>query len=145
METVKNAPYYNIETLITKQGIVFTSFAKSGQFGKAIYSDLVAPLLNDDLLVEGWIHGDENLDSDCSRRSKVYNVQDVKIQDYKIDFSTYLDHSKWQVSLSKDWICVGDMNRQKDQIIRGGGTLCQQSQEMSKVYRNLVKSYEFCK
>lgn len=56
------------------------------------------------------------------------------------------DHSKWQVSSpNKNWICVGDINRQEHQKVRGGGTVCQYSQPISQLYRKTIKDMEPCK
>ena len=47
------------------------------------------------------------------------------------------DHSKWHVSNTNNWICVGGINRQQHQKVRGGGTVCQQMQ-------NLISGIEAC-
>lgn len=68
METVKTPPFYNLETLKTRKGRSFLSFAKSRQFKKELYEDWVAPQLNSgDSYVETWRHGAGNIDSDCSK------------------------------------------------------------------------------
>lgn len=54
------------------------------------------------------------------------------------------DHSKWLVSNTNNWICVGDINRQQHQKDRGGGTVCQQMPGVSKSYRNLISGIEAC-
>lgn len=70
METIKEPPFYNIENIISRKGVNFTSFAKAGKFDKELYEDWVAPTLGDDLYVEGWRHGGGNIDSDCSKHTR---------------------------------------------------------------------------
>lgn len=54
------------------------------------------------------------------------------------------DHSKWLVTEKNNWICVGDINRQKHQLQRGGGTVCQQIPSISKLYKDLIQNIEAC-
>lgn len=77
----------------------------------------------------------------------MYNVEEIRVENYDLDFTTLHDHSKWGVSSTadKEWICVGDINRQISQAKRGGGTVCQQSKITSELYRNSVKVLAPCK
>lgn len=68
--TNKNAPFYHISGISSKQGVEFTSFAKSKEFKKDLYEDLVAPYLKTDLFVESWLNGAGKLQSDCSKTFK---------------------------------------------------------------------------
>lgn len=113
METVTTAPFYRLETLQSRYGTKFLSFAKSRKFNKEIYEDLVAPhYAAGDYYVETWRHGPGNLNSDCEKPSKVYNIQEIAFKPLNIKFKTMNDHSKWMVSNEHDLICVGDLNRQ---------------------------------
>lgn len=113
MKPIKTPPFYNIETLQSRNGSSFLSFAKSRKFQKELYEDLVAPFYESgDYYVESWRHGSGNIESDCSKSSKVYNIEQVQFKVRNITFSTMRDHSKFMVSEEKDLICVGDINRQ---------------------------------
>lgn len=113
METVATAPFYNLEVLQSRHGSQFLSFAKSRKFMKELYEDFVAPHFDaGDYYVETWRHGPGNLDSDCRRPSKVYNVEQVSFKAENFTFKTMKDHSKWMVSEEHSLICVGDINRQ---------------------------------
>jgi deoxyribonuclease II len=113
MNPIKTPPFYNIATLQSRDGTNFLSFAKSRKFQKELYEDLVAPTYNaGDYYVESWRHGRGNIESDCSKPSKVYNIEQVKFKSANITFKTMQDHSKWMVSEEHDLICVGDINRQ---------------------------------
>lgn len=115
METIKTAPFFNIEILKSRGGTSFLSFAKSGKFQKELYDDLVAPHYSaGDYFVETWRHGAGNIESDCMKPSKVYNVEEITFKSMNITFKTLNDHSKWMVSNEHDLICVGDINRQVD-------------------------------
>jgi hypothetical protein len=62
--------------------------------------------------VESWRHGTGNIDSDCSKPSKVYNVDQITFKNFNVSFPSSDDHSKWMASDEKKLICVGDINRQ---------------------------------
>lgn len=47
-------------------------------------------------------------------------------------------------SSDEDWVCVGDINRQQHQKVRGGGTVCRESSEIAKLYRDTIKDLEPC-
>lgn len=64
------APWYHILNLSSKQGVSFTSFAKSREFQKDLYEDLVAPYLGSDLYVESWLNGPGKLKSNCTKQFK---------------------------------------------------------------------------
>lgn len=67
------------------------------------------------------------------------------VPEINYEFSTEKDHSKWAVSDSRNrWICVGDINRQEHQKIRGGGTVCQAQQNVWSAYKKLVKEVQPC-
>ena len=113
MKTITIAPYYRLETMQSRYGTKFLSFAKSQKFNKEIYEDFVAPYYTaGDYYVETWRHGPGNIDSDCEKPSKVYNIEMISFKQANITFKTMNDHSKWMVSNDHNLICVGDLNRQ---------------------------------
>jgi deoxyribonuclease II len=145
MKPVETAPFFNVEELQSRAGTKFISFAKSRQFQKELYEDLVAPHYESgDFFVETWRHGPGNIDSDCKKPSKVYNIQEISFPAKNFSFKTMHDHSKWMVSAEHNLICVGDINRQEHQKVRGGGTVCQEA-EIATVYSKLIKAVEKCK
>ncbi|KAL7013354.1 hypothetical protein ACKWTF_015346 [Chironomus riparius] len=146
MKKVSVAPFYNLEPLRSRFGTKFVSFAKSSSFKKELYEDLVAPHYNaGDFFVESWRHGPGNIRSDCTKPTKVYNIQDISIiSSQKISFSTQHDHSKWMVSSDNNLLCVGDINRQQHQKVRGGGTVCIQSDSLAKLYSQTIADSESC-
>lgn len=144
MESITKAPFYNLESLKSRHGVEFMSFAKSRNFKKELYEDWVAPHYSiGDYYVETWRHGPGNLKSNCSKPFKVYNIQEISFKSDEILFNTLKDHSKWLVSDENELICVGDINRQEHQKQRGGGTVCQQA-KISGLYKNLINRVEPC-
>lgn len=65
-----SGPYWSEANITTINGVRFKSFAKSGEFGKELYEDWVAPVLNADLYVESWRKGPGNFASNCSRSNR---------------------------------------------------------------------------
>ena len=80
--------------LTAVDGTVFTSFSKTGAWGKALYGDLVAPSLKAPLLAETWIRGDK-IPSTCG----TYGVKNVKTLTFPphVQFDETADHSKVRV------------------------------------------------
>jgi deoxyribonuclease-2 len=124
----------------TRKGKKLTLLAKSGPWGQEFYHDLVAPTLKADLIVEGWRKGSGNLPTDCSGSYKVYNAQTVKFGE--VQWVTTKDHSKWAVG--GDWVCIGDINRQKGQMGRGGTTFCNKNKTWAKAMKPIIVEYEGC-
>lgn len=146
MEEKTDAPFHSTAPLRSRFGTIFTSFAKSGNFKKELYEDFVAPHYDaGDFYVESWRHGPGNIDSNCTKPTKIYNIKDVSIKSENIEFTTLHDHSKWMVSLENNLICVGDINRQEHQKVRGGGTVCLQDEKISGIYQKTVGEVEECK
>lgn len=77
---------------------------------------------------------------------RVQNIKKIKVPEIRYEFETLKDHSKWAISTddSNEWICVGDINRQEHQKVRGGGTVCQKNKFIWEVYHKLVKEIENC-
>ncbi|XP_023029626.2 deoxyribonuclease II [Leptinotarsa decemlineata] len=145
--TVDSAPWYHITNLYSKSGVQFTSFAKSKQFCKDLYEDLVAPYLESDLVVETWPNGPGRLPSDCKKLFKVNNVESINIPVAEVSFKATHDHSKWSVtstSSKKYWTCIGDINRAAHQEVRGGGTVCLNNEVLTKNYQTIVETIEKC-
>lgn len=78
---------------------------------------------------------------------RVYNIERIGIEAAEFEFSTMDDHCKWAVSADKNgnWVCVGDINRQPHQQVRGGGTVCQENPQMARAFQNLIVEFETCK
>ncbi|CAH1159489.1 unnamed protein product [Phaedon cochleariae] len=145
--TIKNPPWYSIARLTSKNGVQFTSFAKTENFEKELYEDLVAPSLESDMVVETWPNGPGRLKSNCTKTFKVFNVKSIFMNIANVSFTTTDDHSKWGVSSvvsENNWICIGDINRAKHQLLRGGGTVCQKNKQIAKNYQKLVQFVEDC-
>ncbi|XP_055602864.1 plancitoxin-1-like [Uranotaenia lowii] len=146
MKNSTEAPHWSHSKLISRNGVVFRSFAKDRNFRKELYADFIAPTLQVALFVESWQHGTGNLPSNCNiPELAVLNVKSVKVGD--AEFTTLKDHSKWAVTGPGDssfWICVGDINRQEHQKLRGGGSVCTESTGLSSVYFRSVVNVEEC-
>jgi len=120
----------------TKAGIPFTVFAKNTAWDLELYANLVAPTLQSSIYVETWMHGtaSNNIPKDCAGSKYKYSVLNVGQVDLTktITWSETSDHSKWAVAVTsqKGNVCIGDINRQFSQELRGGGTVCFSNSEV---------------
>lgn len=142
---IQNPPYYSIKDLKSLGGMPLKSFAKFTYYGADLYDGLVAPTLKTPLMVETWRHDSTSdvLPSNCSVQYKVYNIMEV-ILPGNIFFVYFKDHSKYAISFAGEWICVGDINREKTQFKRGGGTLCFQNPSVWKTYHQTIHFFQPC-
>ncbi|XP_014224331.1 plancitoxin-1-like [Trichogramma pretiosum] len=144
---VRSPPYYRMANFNSKNGMKFTSFAKSSKWDRDLYDDFVAVELNADLYTETWMNGRGKLPSDCNA-TRVMNVQSISLPKAGVSFKSTHDHSKWAVSIdgksARSWVCVGDINRADTQFERGGGTVCLNLPEVWKSYRDSVDDVEPC-
>ncbi|XP_071140616.1 plancitoxin-1-like isoform X1 [Mytilus edulis] len=146
---VNEPPWYDVIKLPTKGGVGFFSFSKYGKFGNDLYDGLLSNKLQQNLLVQSWIEtqktpGDK-LPSNCSIQYKVYNVNTMRFPGKNIEFATSKDHSKWVVSKDNgNWLCIGDINRQKPQKYRAGGQVCFQNKSAWNSFKKIVKEFAAC-
>lgn len=154
---IRKPPFFAVASLKSLQGVDFTAFAKYTKFGKDLYADLVAPALRTNLLVESWPNGPGKMNSSCSNKFHVMNVDELDFRGivdkkkHEVDFTTRHDHSKWAVSTNMavhgqrlDVVCIGDINRMETQKKRGGGTMCFQNPAAWKSFTTLIKNIEVC-
>ena len=89
--------------ITTAGGVAFTLFAKNKEWDRYLYEQLVAPVLNSDLIVESWTNGaDSNIDpSFCKNRTihySVYNAMHINFGEGA--WARSKDHSKvWRFCL----------------------------------------------
>lgn len=132
------------KVLTGKSGTQFVSFAKSKQWDNDLYSALVEPYFSDDFFVETWMRPVQPNCCTPTCQYNSFNVQNLQIGD--VSFTEYYDHSKWAVSSSASTavVCVGDINRQQSQHLRGGGTVCMANSNLWGMFRKVVQAYEQC-
>nr|XP_033780589.1 deoxyribonuclease-2-alpha [Geotrypetes seraphini] len=135
---LKTAPWNRQVTLTSLGGKKFISFSKYKLFDDDLYSGWVSQALKVDLLVQFWLNSRGTLQSNCSLSYHVYNVEQIFFSQ-ELSFSSHIDHSKWGVSnSSRPWTCIGDMNRNKEEEKRGGGTVCTSDSQVWKSFHTLV-------
>nr|XP_057909241.1 deoxyribonuclease-2-alpha [Doryrhamphus excisus] len=132
-------------TLTSKGGTDFISFAKGAAFNDDLYHSWVAPTLQSDLLVQFWTNTMGILPSNCERGWKVLDIWRI-LPEGTFSFKSSKDHSKWAVSpgAAAGWVCVGDINRNKAEEKRGGGTVCQRDAAVWKAYRKAALECQSC-
>ena len=134
-----------LRSLTRRRGWQFTSWAKSSYYGSGweIWTELVAPGLRNNLLVQTWRRGAGSpLPSACRNTYKVENINALTMNG---DSWGYLnDHSKWGISKSGDQVCLGDLNRMASQGNRGGGVICFTSRQLRQSLLTAVQQREAC-
>ncbi len=130
--------------------LIFTSFAKSNKYTEDLYAGLIANKFKQNLLVQSWRNGaGDKLDSNCTDKYKVQNVDKIQLFDVnKVDWNYTEDHSKWVITSDSDkdqYTCISDINRMKSQFKRGGGSLCIKSAKVWNIFKKTVESIEGCR
>ncbi|XP_005475810.2 deoxyribonuclease-2-beta-like isoform X1 [Oreochromis niloticus] len=126
--TAPQPPYH--EDLLSAGGQQFKRFVK--KISTKSEGDLyvtIADTLKSDLYIQTWHSKPETMDTTTDGH-KLYNI--------KPPFGC--DHSKWCVSDSENWMCVGDSNRQPSQFKRPGGALCINSKPVADAFREIKSS-----
>ncbi len=156
-EHVEMAPWSNLNYFTTSGGEKLLSFAKYTNFEDDLYTALVASTLKSDLYTETWNNGAGTLITNCSFKYQVHNVEKIKFDSFGIEFSVLQDHTKWAVTAgervnnfrlnvtTKEIVCIGDINRQVDQLSRAGGTVCfLENRNVSEQFAKIVYQVEPC-
>jgi len=134
-----NSPFGNV---------LFTSFAKTSNWGQELYEFLVAPYWNSDLYVETWMDGTNPQPTFCINDTIQYNVMNVRnlTTAWGVDYPETKDHSKWCVVTHNltDILCIGDINRQQSQATRGGGTCCFKMPQLWTDMTNMIWIADQC-
>ena len=89
--TYIDTPSAAMKSLISISGDKFLSFSKTGEWGRQLYADLVAPTLQANLLAETWIRG-SRIASNCTGDYFVKNIESLSFPSQ--DFKETQDHSK---------------------------------------------------
>eukprot|EP01137_Pigoraptor_chileana_P025645 Opistho-2@95417 len=126
--------------ITTRGGVTFASFAKNAKWGKDLYSGLVGPNLKTDLIIQSWMRPVEASYLKPSVAYEAINAITYREPTTGYTWTETRDHSKWAISLSpsKGIVCIGDINKQKSQFSRGGGTLCVTSCAVYNQFRALI-------
>ncbi|GIX88961.1 plancitoxin-1 [Caerostris extrusa] len=149
----RRPPFKRISPLKSSGKQTFISFAKDGQFKEDVYSSVIAPELRISLATETWRRGSGGfLPPNCRSNYTVIDISKINMRvkigrrNQDLSFLSTEDHSKWAVSTtsSRNWICVGDMNRMESQANRGGGALCFQSAKVRNAYNSLISDSDHC-
>lgn len=164
-------PESNIVKLQTRSGkFMFTSFAKTHNWNDYLYLNLIAKQFETDLLVESWMNGINPDPSFCRSPDhdeythNILNVRHVAVADDlygSVDWKETQDHSKWcvsppmsygktgNVSLSSGGggvkiACIGDINRQRSQNGRAGGTVCIEDEMLWTAFNKAIVEHDEC-
>ena len=109
-------------------GLNFIFFSKNGAWGGELWSSLIGPTiaLGSEMHVETWRRSPV-LPSSCNATTgNILNVNTLtyNISNTKVTKSYTTDHSKYAISATPSWVCIGDINRMASQAGRGGGAVC---------------------
>lgn len=138
----KDISKLTITTLANKH---FISFAKDKAWDDDLYIDWVAPELASNMVFETWQNGVGNMPSNCSKEFSVKNLINVSFHDGE-SWTIHNDHSKWGITVSKSkyYFCVGGINRQYSQAVRGGGTVCHTLKATWSAFDSIINTIEPC-
>ena len=115
--------------------------------------------------VQSWLLGRNAMPSMCPPQSRYesLNVRHVYVRAASRGWDNSFDHSKWAITIPppegaanttersgltggfQGVACVGDMNRMKGQLVRGGGAVCfARNTAVWLALRGLISAIEGC-
>ncbi len=117
-------------TFFSSGGQDFRLLAKNRHWNRDFWIDHVGPHLKTDIDVETWRRGAVPSIEDSDGTHHTADILNINLEELGIPYEWHYtkDHAKWAISESEDWVCVADINRQKSQEKRGGGTICFRNQ-----------------
>ncbi|KAI6192313.1 Cell-death-related nuclease 7 [Aphelenchoides bicaudatus] len=136
-------PYFRNAALKTKGGQWLQNYEKNVQADSDLYANQVTEGKQKSFFVETWLNGPRDWKNVCDGKFFTKNIRSLK-HDQGIGWVSAKDHSKWAVSDQPKTVCIGDINRQKSQRKRGGGTMCIDNEKIWKFFRDSVDVVECC-
>ena len=133
----------HVEQMSSMFGQQLLHFAKSARFDGDIYDNWVATYLERDFFVQSGKKTPGQLPSKCGKGVKVLNIEKVKLGE--VEFPSKKDHSKWAITPTSLYVCIGDVERSKDSLKRGGGVMCFKNYWAWQEFDNVVQATEECK
>ncbi|CAI5636629.1 unnamed protein product [Oreochromis niloticus] len=95
----------------------------------------IADTLKSNLYIQTWNSNPEN----TYMTKAGYNLSTIdSVKTAAGEWKHGCDHSKWCVSDSKDWMCVGDSNRESSQFKRPGGALCINNPSVADAFEGII-------
>ena len=124
----------------SKQWQPFRLLAKNRHWAEDFWIDLVGPHLRVDIEVETWRRGTVPATEDIDHTHDTEDILHIDLTSLGVNYQWRYtkDHSKWGVSETGNWVCVADINRQKSQEKRGGGSICFQNERLWKALRQIA-------
>jgi deoxyribonuclease-2 len=141
-----------VSELYSLAGHSFTSYAKSGSWGKDLYEDLVQPALKLNFMWETWRRSPQ-MATYCK---PTYDYDSINVQTLRFidsdgkdaEFKYTQDHSKYGLAVnatsSNHWVCIGDINRMTSQWARGGGTVCLRASQLYYPLQASIVTADHC-
>jgi deoxyribonuclease-2 len=122
----------NVIDLKTRGNMKFKVIAKNKKWNKDFWNDLVGPTLGANMDVETWIRGPIPPIADSDGIHKTFDIKYINLGAMGLHWAwpETNDHAKWGITLTSDWVCVGDINRMVSQRKRGGGTIAFQNETL---------------
>lgn len=148
-EIIKNS-FINIAHLSSYGGLDYVHLAKSPEYHKDLYFDLIAPTLSSSLICQSTQGGIENIGPSCG----IFSVVDVSKMNislpgsdyYVFPFHNHHDNSKYAVTDSPEsrFVCIGDHDRETTQMLQPGGALCIEDVRIWRQFHELIVDHSNC-
>ncbi|RWS08105.1 Deoxyribonuclease-2-like protein, partial [Leptotrombidium deliense] len=117
-------------------------FSKCAKYKKDIYQYIAKQKVKDNLLVKTWTNGRgqalppmKNVFDVCWLKRRSDSEKNKKIIKY---WRSTKDHSKFAIAERGTVVCIGDLNRTRSQLRRGGGILCLKNNDMWNYLSNMI-------
>lgn len=126
--------------LYGKSSVTIHSFGRSDAAGFKDIFNILAEHYKTSIVAQTLLDQNKPLSSFCHSKFSIENVEQLKIWKFYgiewIEWSRTNDHSNWIASKSneKPVVCVGDLNRARYAMQRGGMFICFDDEEFFKMF-----------
>lgn len=120
------------------------SFGRSDEAGYKDAFNVLAEHYRTPIVAQTWLDRYNPLPSSCDSEFTVENVEQIKIWHFHgiewFEWGRTNDHSKWIASkvIEKPVVCIGDLNRARTTIKRGGMFICFEDEEFFKAFSEKI-------
>lgn len=124
----------DIINITSINGKNFTIIIKDANNKENIYDSKLRNIYKDNFLVRSWSR--PKLLPPVYGEYFIKNIIEIKFDNIKLKKNN--DHSKWAISLTKNIVCIGDLNHSERQNERNGNIICFENKKLNNILKKSI-------